>query len=67
MEFQLINDGFSADFIDGFWNDIVMVFGLTNTAIYPFLSLNQLLRTEELYFLRKLIKLVARKNILMNL
>ena len=31
MEFQLINDGFSADFIDGFWNDIVMVFGLTNT------------------------------------
>ena len=31
MEFQLINVGFSADFIDGFWNDIVMVFGLTNT------------------------------------
>ena len=33
MEFQLINDGFSADFIDGFWNDIVMVFGLTNTFV----------------------------------
>ena len=39
MEFQLINDGFSADFIDGFWNDIVMVFGLTNTQVVKY-SLN---------------------------
>lgn len=34
MKFQLINDGISADLRDDFWNDMLMVFGLTNTFIY---------------------------------
>ena len=32
MKFQLINDGISADLRDDFWNDMLMVFGLTNTT-----------------------------------